>query len=88
MDRPTLRSLIIALGDLAISPLYPVGADNDFTTAHTKLAKNIAGVRQFLVRHGIDTTQLQLTGISVPDSSTNQYVSPERQGSRHSYSLV
>lgn len=117
MDRPTLRSLIIALGialggllagagfargraadryvtvkgvterevraDLAIWPLYLIGADNDLTTAHTKLAKNIAGVRQFLVRHGIDTTQLQLTGFSVADASTNQYVSPERQGSRY-----
>ena len=44
--------------NLAIWPLRVVGADNDLTAANAKVAKNLAGVREFLVRHGVDTTQV------------------------------
>lgn len=67
--------------DLAIWPLHLVGSDNDLATAQTKLAKSVVGVRQFLARHGIDTTQAQLAGFSVADASTNQF-SSDRQATR------
>jgi hypothetical protein len=71
-----------ARADLAIWPLHLVGADNDLTAAHAKLARSITGVQQFLARHGIDTSQAELTGFAVADASTNQY-SGERAGSRY-----
>ena len=59
--------------DIAIWPLHVTGADNDLTAAHAKLTRSIAGVREFLVRHGIDTTQVELTGFGVSDALAQQY---------------
>jgi uncharacterized protein len=67
-----------AKADLAIWPLSVVGADNTLTAAHAKLATSITGVRQFLARNGIDTTQVELTGFSVSDALAQAY-GPERQ---------
>ena len=67
-----------AKADLAIWPLSVVGADNDLAAAHTKLETSISGVRQFLVKHGIDTSQVELTGFSVSDALANEY-GPERR---------
>jgi uncharacterized protein len=67
-----------AKADLAIWPLGVVGADNNLAAAHTKLEASITGVRQFLVRHGIDTTQVELTGFTVSDALAQEY-GPERQ---------
>jgi hypothetical protein len=64
--------------DLAIWPLKVVGADNDLTTANKKVTANIAGVRQFLARHGLDTTQVQLSEFAVTDALASEYT-PERQ---------
>ena len=64
--------------DLAIWPLKVVGADNDLTTANKKVTANIAGVRQFLARHGLDTTQVQLSDFAVTDALASEYT-PERQ---------
>jgi hypothetical protein len=66
-----------AKADLAIWPLSVVGADNNLATAHTKLEASITGVRQFLVKHGIDTSQVELTGFSVSDALSNEY-GPQR----------
>ena len=63
--------------DLAIWPLHLVGADNDLVAANEKLAKSTANVRAFLVRHGVDTTQIQTTGFSAVDALANQYT-PDR----------
>jgi hypothetical protein len=63
--------------DLAIWPLHLVGADNDLVAANEKLAKSTANVRAFLVRHGVDTTQIQTSGFSATDALANQY-SPDR----------
>jgi uncharacterized protein len=68
--------------DLAIWPLRVVGADNDLTAANTKLAASIAGVRQFLVRHGIDTSLVQLTGFSVNDALAAEYGSNNKPANR------
>ncbi len=66
-----------AKADLAIWPLSVVGADNSLTTAHTKLQASVTGVLQFLVKHGIDTSQVELTGFSVTDALAREY-GPER----------
>ena len=66
-----------AKADLAIWPLSVVGADNSLTTAHTKLQTSVTGVLQFLVKHGIDTSQVELTGFSVTDALAREY-GPER----------
>jgi hypothetical protein len=63
--------------DLAIWPLHLVGADNDLAAANAKLSRNTASVRAFLARHGVDTSQIQLSGFSVTDALANQYA-PER----------
>jgi hypothetical protein len=64
--------------NLAIWPLRVVGADNDLTAANAKVAKNLAGVREFLVRHGVDTAQVQLAEFTVHDALANEYA-PDRQ---------
>lgn len=64
--------------DLAIWPVNVVGADNQLSVAHTKLQSSVASVREFLVRQGIDTSQIALVGFSVSDAQANQY-GPERQ---------
>jgi len=64
--------------DLAIWPLKVTGADDDLGTANKKLAASIAGVRDFLARHGVDTSQVQLTGFTVADAYADQYA-PDRK---------
>jgi hypothetical protein len=67
-----------AKADLAIWPLSVTGADNTLAAAHAKLEASISGVRQFLIRHGIDTAQIELTGFSVSDAQAQEYGPPER----------
>jgi hypothetical protein len=69
--------------DLAIWPLHLVGADNDLTAANTKLSTSIAGVRAFLLRHGIDTSQIQMTDFSAADAYANQYGSDRKPANRY-----
>ncbi len=64
--------------DLAIWPLRLVGADNDLAVANTKLTKSIGDVRAFLVRHGVDTSQIQMADFSATDALANQYA-PDRK---------
>lgn len=59
--------------DVAVWPLHVVGADNDLSAAHGKLSRSIAGVRAFLVKHGLDTSQVELTGFGVSDAQAQQY---------------
>lgn len=68
--------------DLAIWPIHVSGADNDLSAANTKVAESVAGVRRFLARHGIDTSQVQLTGFSVNDANSDQYSSDRRPTNR------
>lgn len=58
--------------DLAIWPLHLVGADNELAAANAKLSRSVAGVRDFLVRHGIDTSQMQMTDFSATDAYAEQ----------------
>jgi len=69
--------------DLAIWPLHLVGADNDLAAANSKLTKSIIGVREFLARHGVDTSQIQMTDFSATDAYANQYASDRRPANRY-----
>ena len=69
--------------DLVIWPLHVAGADNDLTAANGKLAKSVAGVRDFLVRQGIDTSQIQMTDFSANDAYANQYASDRPPANRY-----
>ena len=69
--------------DLAIWPLHLVGADNDLAAANSKLTKSIVGVREFLARHGVDTSQIQMTDFSATDANANQYGPDRRPANRY-----
>lgn len=59
--------------DVAIWPLHVIGADNDLAAAQGRMNRSLAGVKQFLARHSIDTTQVELTGFGVHDAQAQQY---------------
>lgn len=59
--------------DVAIWPLHVTGADNELAAAQAKLTRSLAGVRAFLVKHGIDTAQVELTGFGVHDAQAQMY---------------
>ncbi|MBX3132285.1 MAG: SIMPL domain-containing protein [Gemmatimonadaceae bacterium] len=62
-----------AVADLAIWPLRLVSADNDLARANAELQTNVARVRRFLARHGVDTTQITLQDFVVRDKQANEY---------------
>jgi uncharacterized protein len=59
--------------DLAIWPLRVVSADNDLTTAHTRLQLSVQKIMQFLAAQHVDTTSATLANFEVSDAFTNQY---------------
>lgn len=59
--------------DVAIWPLHVIGADNDLAAAQGRMNRSLAGVKQFLARHSIDTTQVELTGFGVHDAQAQQF---------------
>jgi hypothetical protein len=63
--------------DLAVWPLQITVANNDLTTANVQLGRTVAGVRQFMARQGLDTTQVALTGYYVEDAAANMYMNNE-----------
>jgi hypothetical protein len=63
--------------DLAVWPLQITAASNDLSTANAQLGRTITGVRDFMARQGLDTTQVALTGYYVEDAAANVYMSTE-----------
>lgn len=61
--------------DLAVWPLQLIAADNDLEAATAQLARGIDEVRAFMARHGLDTSEIALTGYYVEDAAANQYAS-------------
>jgi len=59
--------------DLAIWPIRVVGVGNDLAAANAKVVTSIAGVRKFLARHSVDTSQVQLTAFTVSDVEAAEY---------------
>ena len=68
--------------DVAVWPLHVVGASNDLSAAQAELVRSINGVRAFLVRNGIDTTQVELTGFGVHDAQAQMYGGPNAPTNR------
>ena len=57
-----------ARADLAIWPLPIVAADNDLAKANERLEGSAHTVREFLARHGLDTTSTHVQDFSVTDT--------------------
>ncbi len=58
-----------AQADLALWPLRLVVAGNDLSASYARLNDQVRLVRSFLVRQGIDTTQLEVENLSVTDAN-------------------
>ena len=69
--------------DLAIWPLRVVAADNDLARAHASLQQSVGRIREFLVRHQLDTANAALQDFSVSDALANQYGPGDRAGVRY-----
>ena len=66
--------------DLAIWPLRVAAADNDLGRAHASLQQSVGRIREFLVRHQLDTANAALQDFSVSDALANQYGPADRAG--------
>jgi hypothetical protein len=66
-----------AQADLALWPLRLVVSDNDLGRAYARLSTQLAQVRAFLARQGIDTTKTELQAFSVTDAYANQFRNSE-----------
>ncbi|HLS47327.1 MAG TPA: SIMPL domain-containing protein [Gemmatimonadales bacterium] len=62
--------------DLAIWPLHIAVGDNSLSAAQRGVVQNVATIRAFLARHGIDTAQTALQDFQVTDAYANQYRPP------------
>jgi len=69
--------------DVAVWPLRRATASNDLAAAHSELQQNVARVRAFLERQGIDTSQISLQGFVVTDALANPYQQADRVASRY-----
>ncbi len=67
---------------LAIWPLRLSVSGNDLARAQAKMASDVAAVRAFLARHGLDSAEVSLQEYSVNDAHSQQYMS-ERVASRY-----
>jgi len=59
--------------DIAVWPLTIVVSDDDLTTAHDQLARNVQATEKFLTENGIPSDQVSSQGLSVNDTRSNQY---------------
>lgn len=71
-----------AQADTAIWPLRLSAASDSLGTAQAQLERDLAEIRSFLDRHGLDPQAATLQAFSVSDARTNQYSSTSREGSR------
>jgi hypothetical protein len=69
--------------DLAIWPIRVVGVGNDLSAANAKVVVSISGVKKFLARHDLDTSQVQLTAFTVSDAEAAEY-----GGNKRSYRFL
>lgn len=59
--------------DLALWPLRVVATDDDLTRAQARVAQQIAQIRGFLVKQGVDTAAAELQNLEVTDVRANPY---------------
>jgi hypothetical protein len=68
--------------DLALWPLRFLSTGNDLGAAQAQIARSTRQVFDFLVRHRIDTTAVQLQALEVSDAFANRFPG-ERAGPRY-----
>jgi hypothetical protein len=68
--------------DLALWPLRYVSTGDDLGAAQAQLTRSTRQVLAFLMRHGIDTTSVQLQALEVSDAFANRFPG-ERAGPRY-----
>jgi hypothetical protein len=61
--------------DIALWPLRFVATDDDLSKAQQRIKSSQAGILAFLVRHGIDSTSVEVSGLDVTDVYANPYQS-------------
>lgn len=71
-----------ATADLALWPLRFVTTGNDLAVAQAQITRSTRQVFDFLRRHGIDTTSVQLQALEVSDAFANRFAG-ERGGPRY-----
>ncbi len=62
-----------AKANLAIWPLRISAANNDLSLANVQLQTSVQKIKAFLIRSGVDTTQLTLQEFAVRDGEADQY---------------
>ena len=68
--------------DLALWPIQFAVTDDNITTAQSRINDNIAKVTAFLFAGGIDSSEVELSGLRVTDILANPYNPPNRVGNR------
>ncbi len=71
-----------AKANLAIWPLRISAANNDLSLANAQLQMSVQKIKSFLIRNGVDTTQLSLQEFAVRDGEADQYGN-NRSGPRY-----
>jgi hypothetical protein len=69
--------------DLALWPIQLASSDDDLARAQARIDDNVRRVTQFLLRNGIDTTEVKLQGLRVTDAYANPYQPQGRPGARY-----
>lgn len=59
--------------DLALWPLQYVATADDLGRAQAEIARSTETIYSFLVRHGVDTSTVELQGLQVVDALANPY---------------
>ena len=68
--------------DLALWPIQFAVTDDNMATAQARINDNIAKVTSFLYANGIDSSEVDLSGLRVTDVLANPYNPPNRVGNR------
>jgi len=61
--------------DIALWPIRFVSTDDDLARAETRIQASQAATRAFLLRHGIDSSAVEVNGLEVTDVYANPYQS-------------
>ena len=68
--------------DLALWPIQFAATDDNMSAAQARINDNIAKVMTFLSTNGIDSSEVELSGLRVTDVLANPYNPPNRVGNR------
>jgi hypothetical protein len=71
------------VADLALWPLQIVASADDLGGAQATIDRGAAAVIEFLARHDIDTSQVEVQGVEVTDRTANQFGEAAASGPRY-----